>query len=358
MMQQEPISRDAFKLPKVYHQAKQLQMQPPLSLGHMGEFSSDVRLVSVDGNAVDFGVGDDAGRGVLQLHDDADDEDDYDYYGDESRWQHDADNSSRLPLARDLQATPKDSFPAHTSAIVHNWINYFTPRELVSVNAECSIFSPGCNWPGNVNLKRIEVECQYTRNALAAQNTLASLVLRAEAEQAYGLVRALPGGTLNPAVVGAPGTRNQTQGNTNTPPASLAPNFFLQGIMQTPPSTTASHHAAADVSSSHATKRPRSNPEKSRASSHKAPQATAAISPAAIQSNILDVDSDAVPPVVDVHVPSFCECGAPVVGVWYNKKPHYCQWFRQPRYAALRKLLEQNRCKSKCVSSSSCNAFV
>jgi hypothetical protein len=66
-------------------------------------------------------------------------------------------------------------------------------------------------------------------------------------------------------------------------------------------------------------------------------------------SNV-EPDYSAARPVVDVHVPSFCECGATVVGVWYNKKPYYCQWFRHNRYAALRKLLEQNRCKSKHVS--------
>ena len=64
----------------------------------------------------------------------------------------------------------------------------------------------------------------------------------------------------------------------------------------------------------------------------------------------MEPDYTAARPVVDVHVPSFCECGASVVGVWYNKKPYYCQWFRHSRYAALRKLLEQNRCKSKHVS--------
>ena len=64
----------------------------------------------------------------------------------------------------------------------------------------------------------------------------------------------------------------------------------------------------------------------------------------------MEPDLTADRPVVHVHVPSFCECGATVVGVWYNKKPYYCQWFLHKRYAALRKLLEQNRCKSKNVS--------
>jgi hypothetical protein len=57
--------------------------------------------------------------------------------------------------------------------------------------------------------------------------------------------------------------------------------------------------------------------------------------------------SDGAVPVVDVHVPSVCECGTVIVGVWYRNRPYYTHWFRHPRYAALRNMLEQNRCKSK-----------
>ena len=345
MQQPEVINRNTLKHPKVRHHAKQLQQ--PLLLGHMGEFRTDLRPLSIDGNAIDIGVGSEASRGALHLHDDADDDDvqdDYDYYGGRHPCQHDVDHSSCMPPANNSEATP---VPA--SAIVHDWINYFTPRELVSVNAECSIFSPGSNWPGNVNLKKIEVECQYRRNELAAQHTLASLVLRAEAEQAFGLARAQPSSFLNQVAVETQVT--QAQSKTNIPQKSQ--NTVLQGILQMPPPTTSSDHVSTGVSSSSAAKRPRSNTEKDRIVSSKASQATAAVQS---DLSVLKVDSDAVPPVVDVHVPSFCECGAAVVGVWYNKKPHYCQWFRHARYAALRKLLEQNRCKSKCVRFAICNA--
>jgi hypothetical protein len=53
-------------------------------------------------------------------------------------------------------------------------------------------------------------------------------------------------------------------------------------------------------------------------------------------------------PVVDIHVPSVCECGTVIVGVWYRSRPYYSHWFRHPRYAALRCMLEQNRCNIKC----------
>jgi hypothetical protein len=56
---------------------------------------------------------------------------------------------------------------------------------------------------------------------------------------------------------------------------------------------------------------------------------------------------DGSPPVVDIYVPSVCECGTAIVGVWYRNRPYYTHWFRHPRYAALRCMLEQNRCKNK-----------
>ena len=58
--------------------------------------------------------------------------------------------------------------------------------------------------------------------------------------------------------------------------------------------------------------------------------------------------SDGAAPVVDVYVPSVCECGTAIVGVWYRSTPHYAHWFRHPRYAALRCMLEQNRRNNKC----------
>jgi hypothetical protein len=57
--------------------------------------------------------------------------------------------------------------------------------------------------------------------------------------------------------------------------------------------------------------------------------------------------SNGAAPVVDIYVPSMCECGTAIVGVWYRNRPYYTYWFRHPRYAALRHMLEQNRCKNK-----------
>ncbi len=57
--------------------------------------------------------------------------------------------------------------------------------------------------------------------------------------------------------------------------------------------------------------------------------------------------SDGAAPVVDIYVPSMCECGTAIIGVWYRNRPYYTHWFRHPRYAALRHMLEQNRCKNK-----------
>lgn len=57
--------------------------------------------------------------------------------------------------------------------------------------------------------------------------------------------------------------------------------------------------------------------------------------------------SDGTSPVVDVFVPSFCACGTAIVGVWYRNHAYYTRWFRHPRYAALRSVLQHNRCKEK-----------
>jgi hypothetical protein len=46
---------------------------------------------------------------------------------------------------------------------------------------------------------------------------------------------------------------------------------------------------------------------------------------------------------VVVHVPSTCACGCVVIGVWYCKVAYYCEWFRHPRYRALRTQLELKR---------------
>ena len=67
---------------------------------------------------------------------------------------------------------------------------------------------------------------------------------------------------------------------------------------------------------------------------------------------------DGAAPVVDIYVPSVCECGTAIVGVWYRNRPYYTHWFRHPRYAALRCMLEQNRCKNKYRPSCGIHASV
>jgi hypothetical protein len=38
----------------------------------------------------------------------------------------------------------------HSLAIMRDWSQFYSPAEMLSVNASCSVFSPGRNWPGNV----------------------------------------------------------------------------------------------------------------------------------------------------------------------------------------------------------------
>lgn len=47
--------------------------------------------------------------------------------------------------------------------------------------------------------------------------------------------------------------------------------------------------------------------------------------------------------MVRVCVPELCSCGAPVIGVWYNRHAYYVSWFNQPRYYGIRQHFERNR---------------
>jgi hypothetical protein len=110
------------------------------------------------------------------------DDDDYDYYKHSLSDQHNAGLSAHGHLSSDL---PTSS--ATTSLVVRNWIKHFTPQELLSVNAACSVFSPGFNWPGNVSLRQLDLDAHSTKQQRASHHTIASLVLRAEAEKTLTL---------------------------------------------------------------------------------------------------------------------------------------------------------------------------
>jgi hypothetical protein len=364
---QEALKNDRVT-PYLLDDSVTLQQRTDLSLLHsQGEQLQATNASSwfMDGGALD--KSNVAGSKVQPARGDSDNsstenDDDYDFF---KSCHADPPVSSLGSLV--MSANESQASSAATFVALRSWIRHFTPRELVSVDAACSIFSPGYNWPGNVDLKKIELDCQPGRQPVNAQLTLTSRVLRAEAEKSFALSHSQQILNLNPFV--AAKTSIQDQGSTRPSPrvsqavSRQTVQISSQRTKHATPTTESSDHATKSTIESSASKRSRGSrnykqPELARPAPSLGIQlGTRASLPShpvfAGSTCHVEPDYAAARPVVDVHVPSFCECGAAVVGVWYNKKPYYCQWFRHNRYAALRKLLEQNRCKSKCTSDRS-----
>jgi hypothetical protein len=58
-------------------------------------------------------------------------------------------------LASDQPALPSPSLlsvdgASYSQTIIREWSLFYSPAEIMSVNAAYSVFSPGQNWPGNV----------------------------------------------------------------------------------------------------------------------------------------------------------------------------------------------------------------
>lgn len=188
------------------------------------------------------------------LHGSADDssageEDDFDYFKYCTPSHHDSSRGSRIAVASDLQASSEA-----TCTVVRNWIKYFTPHELVSVNAACSIFSPGSNWPGNVNLKQADMDCQNKKHPRSLQqNTLTSLVLRADAEKSFSLRHSQDDVPLNPVAVSDPPIQSQNKVSLTARP----PQPMFQHSKAMPPPSTTSDQKSKILSSATASKRSR-----------------------------------------------------------------------------------------------------
>jgi hypothetical protein len=170
-----------------------------------------------------------------------DDDDDYDYYKHSRPDQHNAGLSSHGHLSSDS---------ATTSLVVRNWIKHFTPQELLSVNAACSVFSPGFNWPGNVSLKQLDLDS--TKQQRASHHTLTSLVLRAEAEKTLTLGKSQQMLNSN-SLVPNPLIRSQSA----MPPASLLSQPVVRNAKQMPPPAMSPHQSSKSVNSPVAAKRAR-----------------------------------------------------------------------------------------------------
>jgi hypothetical protein len=215
--------------------AQGIQRQAPRAQGSLPglpvrDFSFDAQLTTADVNSSTD-----------------DDDDDYDYFKHCRHNEHGAGLSSRNPISKHSRTSS-----AATASMIRNWIKHFTPRELVSVNAACSIFSPGTNWPGNVNLRQSETSSQSSRHQRTAQQTLTSLVLTAEAERSSStghLKQVSNPGTL---VAKAP---NHTQAATLLSSSLQQP--ALRNTNSMPPPTISIDQLSKGLNSPSATKRPR-----------------------------------------------------------------------------------------------------
>ncbi len=176
-----------------------------------------------------------------------DDEDDYDYFQHCRHNEHGAGLSTRNPISKDSRTSS-----AATASMIRNWIKHFTPRELVSVNAACSIFSPGTNWPGNVNFRQSETSSQSSRQQRTEQQTLTSLVLKAEAERSSSTGHSQQ--MLNPGSLVAK-AHNQTQAATLQSSSLQQP--ALRNTNSMPPPTISVDQLSKGLNSPSAIKRPR-----------------------------------------------------------------------------------------------------
>jgi hypothetical protein len=172
------------------------------------------------------------------------DDDDYDYFQYCRRDQH-AGNTSRKFISSDSRTSS-----TATSSMVRNWIHHFTPRELVSVDAACSIFSPGFNWPGNVNFKQTELS--GLKQQRPADHTLTSLVLRAEAQKSLASGSSHQSLNLSPRVA-----KPHTQAQNVMPATPLQPQPSPRNAKQIPPPSVSADQASKSTGSASAAKRPR-----------------------------------------------------------------------------------------------------
>jgi hypothetical protein len=215
--------------------ARKIQLQKPfarplMSGAPMEGIIGDVQRASADGNS---------------SFDDEDD--DFDYFKHCGPSHYDTIHSSRIPIARNSQ-TPSEV----TWSAVRNWVKCFSPHELVSVDAACSIFSPGSNWPGNANYKQSEMDFQNKRLLRATQHTITSLVLRAEAEKSLSLRHSCNNVTLDPRAVSQP----HIQAQSKTSPTSRPSQPLIQHSKLMPPPTPPDQKPKC-LSSASASKRPR-----------------------------------------------------------------------------------------------------
>jgi hypothetical protein len=206
----------------------------------LGRSSSDAPIKHCIGQVLHASADEDSSAG--------EEEDDFDYFKYCDPSHHDSSLGSRIPIAGNSQI-PSTAL----CSAVRNWVKYFTPHELVSVDAACSIFSPGSNWPGNVNAKQTEIDFQNKRQLRVVENTLTSLVLRADAEKSFPSRQSLNTMPIDPVAMSIPLIPSQSKFS----PLSRPPQPALQHSKLMPPPITPSDYKTKSLSGTSASKRPR-----------------------------------------------------------------------------------------------------
>jgi hypothetical protein len=232
-----------------------------------------------------------------------------------------------------LDAVPENSKLQLPSGVgVSNWTKHFSHEDLTSASAGQSIFSPLSGpFPGNGPASYVGLSYE---NSLHADDLLTGRILPPQADHSdsgvasYLKFSAVKRGREHSDV-------STSLQNVNVDDAfmrrlaKIRHNVLLNSAKNDNPSS--SGLPAAHLSTSNL-------------SSLNRPIESTTLLPTSAQESPCTA-SGCHSPAVDVNVPSVCECGTVIVGVWYRNRPYYARWFRHLRYAALRSVLEQNRCR-------------
>jgi hypothetical protein len=232
---------------------------------------------------------------------------------------------------------PKNQTPFNTS--ISRWTKHFTLQDLTSASAGNSIFSPHSGpFPGDGPAVYREIEFEDSSSA-DLQLSGGIVHPNSELRNSVGVLNRIPSAV------------KREQDFSDVAPVLQTEDNFIQRLTKNPQGVLVNSPKNGSAPMSSLDNSPANAPQKSSScvSFNQPFKSPVLPSHGAIKSRR---DSHArVAPVADILVPSCCECGTVIVGVWYRNRPYYTHWFRHPRYSALRSMLEQNRCKHNYLPS-------
>jgi hypothetical protein len=244
-----------------------------------------------------------------------------------------------------LDAVPENSKLQLPSGVgVSNWTKHFSLEDLTSASAGQSIFSPLSGpFPGNGPASYIGLSHE---NSLHAEDPLTGRILPLLADRSdSGAASCLKMSAVKRGREHFDVSTSLQKVNSDDAfmrrLAKIRHNVLSNSAKNDNPSSSGPPSSSGNSSSSGPPAAPLSPPN---VSSLNRPSVSTTLLPTAAHES-LHTASPCHSPAVDVNVPSLCECGTVIVGVWYRNRPYYARWFRHRRYAALRTALEHNRCR-------------